>query len=231
LQKIQQTVGSKNKLKRFKENDTFGNVFQPTREEVVTDQFSLKGKWNQDYFKNNNPIVLELGCGKGEYSVGLAEKYPDKNFIGIDLKGARFWRGAKTAVETGLKNVAFIRTQIELINHIFNENEVDEIWITFPDPQIKYKRTKHRMTNSQFLKLYKKVLKPEGVVNLKTDSEFMHGYTLGLLHGEGHEVIYSNHNVYVNEGSPEEVTGLQTFYEKQYLEINKAITYIRFKIK
>jgi tRNA (guanine-N7-)-methyltransferase len=224
-------VGSKNKLKRFKENDTFSNVFQPTREEVVTDQFSLKGKWNQDYFKKNNPIVLELGCGKGEYSVGLAEKFPDKNFIGIDLKGARFWRGAKTAVETGLTNVAFIRTQIELINHIFSENEVDEIWITFPDPQIKYKRTKHRMTNSQFLKLYKKVLKPEGVVNLKTDSEFMHGYTLGLLHGEGHEVIYSNHNVYVNEGSPEEVTGLQTFYEKQYLEINKAITYIRFKIK
>jgi len=224
-------VGSKNKLKRFKENDTFGNVFQPTREQVVTDQFSLKGKWNIDYFKNNNPIVLELGCGKGEYSVGLAEKYPYKNFIGIDLKGARFWRGAKTAVETGLINVAFIRTQIELINHVFNENEVDEIWITFPDPQIKYKRTKHRMTNSQFLKLYKKVLKPEGVINLKTDSEFMHGYTLGLLHGEGHEVIYSNHNVYVNEGSPEEVTGLQTFYEKQYLEINKAITYIRFKIK
>ena len=224
-------MGSKNKLKRFKENDTFGNVFQPTREEVVSDQFSLKGKWNQDYFKNSNPIVLELGCGKGEYSVGLAEKYPDKNFIGIDLKGARFWRGAKTAVETGLKNVAFIRTQIELINHLFNENEVDEIWITFPDPQIKYKRTKHRMTNSEFLKLYKKVLKPEGVINLKTDSEFMHGYTLGLLHGEGHEVIYSNHNVYVNEGSPEEVTSLQTFYEKQYLEINKAITYIRFKIK
>jgi tRNA (guanine-N7-)-methyltransferase len=224
-------VGSKNKLKRFKENDTFGNVFQPTREEVVSGQFPLRGKWNQDYFKNINPIVLELGCGKGEYSVGLAEKYPNKNFIGIDLKGARFWRGAKTAVETGLKNVAFIRTQIELINHIFDENEVDEIWITFPDPQIKYKRTKHRMTNSQFLKLYKKVLKPEGVINLKTDSEFMHGYTLGLLHGEGHEVIYSNHNVYVNEGSPEEVTSLQTFYEKQYLEINKAITYIRFKIK
>ena len=223
-------MGSKNKLKRFKENDTFGNVFQPTREEVVSDQFSLKGKWNQDYFKNNNPIVLELGCGKGEYSIGLAEKYPNKNFIGIDLKGARFWRGAKTAVETGLKNVAFIRTQIELINHIFNENEVDEIWITFPDPQIKYKRTKHRMTNSEFLKLYKKVLNLEGIINLKTDSEFMHGYTLGLLHGEGHEVIYSNHNVYVNEGSPEEVTGLQTFYEKQYLEINKSITYIRFKI-
>lgn len=231
MQKNTATVGSKNKLKRFKENDTFGIVFQPTREEVVSNLFPLRGKWNQDYFKNNNPIVLELGCGKGEYSVGLADKYPEKNFIGIDLKGARFWRGAKTAVETGMKNVAFIRTQIELINHIFNENEVDEIWITFPDPQIKYKRTKHRMTNSQFLKLYKKVLKPDGVINLKTDSEFMHGYTLGLLHGEGHEVIYSNHNIYVNEGSPEEVTSLQTFYEKQYLEINKAITYIRFKIK
>jgi tRNA (guanine-N7-)-methyltransferase len=224
-------VGSKNKLKRFKENETFSNVFQPTREELITNQFLLKGKWNQDYFKNNKPIVLELGCGKGEYSVGLAEKYPEKNFIGIDLKGARFWRGAKTAIETGLKNVAFIRAQIELINYIFNENEVDEIWITFPDPQIKYKRTKHRMTNSNFLKLYKKVLKPDGVVNLKTDSEFMHGYTLGLLHGEGHEVIYSNHNVYVNEGSPDEVTSLQTFYEKQYLKINKAITFIRFKIK
>lgn len=224
-------MGSKNKLKRFKENETFSNVFQPTREELITNQFLLKGKWNQDYFKNNKPIVLELGCGKGEYSVGLAEKYPEKNFIGIDLKGARFWRGAITAIETGLKNVAFIRAQIELINYIFNENEVDEIWITFPDPQIKYKRTKHRMTNSNFLKLYKKVLKPDGVVNLKTDSEFMHGYTLGLLHGEGHEVIYSNHNVYVNEGSPEEVTSLQTFYEKQYLKINKAITFIRFKIK
>jgi tRNA (guanine-N7-)-methyltransferase len=223
-------VGSKNKLKRFKENETFSQVFQPTREEVVGNLFSLRGKWNTDFFKNNNPIILELGCGKGEYSVGLAQKYPDKNFIGIDIKGARFWRGAKTAVETGLENVAFVRTQIELINHIFVENEVDEIWITFPDPQIKYKRTKHRMTNSQFLQLYKKILKKDGVVHLKTDSEFMHGYTLGLLHGEGHDVLYANHNVYVNEGSPAEVTDLQTFYEKQYLEINKAITYIRFKI-
>jgi tRNA (guanine-N7-)-methyltransferase len=224
-------VGSKNKLKRFKENETFNNVFQPTREEVVGELFPLKGKWNKDFFKNDNQLVLELGCGKGEYSVGLAEKYPNKNFIGIDIKGARFWRGAKTAVETGLHNVAFIRTQIELINHIFTENEVDEIWITFPDPQIKYKRTKHRMTNSEFLQLYKKILKKDGVVNLKTDSEFMHGYTLGLLHGEGHEVLYANHNIYVNEGSPEEVTAFQTFYEKQYLETNKAITYIRFKIK
>jgi len=224
-------VGSKNKLKRFKENETFTNVFQPTREEVVGDQFPLKGKWSSDFFKNDNPIVLELGCGKGEYSVGLAERFPEKNFIGIDIKGARFWRGAKTAVESGMNNVAFVRTQIELINHIFAENEVSEIWITFPDPQIKYKRTKHRMTNAEFLERYKKILKPSGLMHLKTDSEFMHGYTLGLLHGLDHEVIYANHNIYKNEGAPAEVTGIQTFYESQYLEVNKPITYIKFRIK
>ena len=224
-------VGSKNKLKRFKENETFENVFQPTREEVVGGAFPLKGKWNSDFFKNNNPIIVELGCGKGEYSIGLAKRNPNANYIGIDIKGARFWRGAKTAVDSELPNVAFIRTQIELLDFIFENQEVDEFWITFPDPQIKYKRTKHRMTNSEFLQLYKKILKPDGVVNLKTDSEFMHGYTLGVLHGEGHEVLYANHNVYKNEGSPSEVTEIQTFYENQYLEVNKAITYIRFKIK
>ena len=224
-------VGSKNKLKRFSENETFTNVFQPTREEVVGNEFPLRGKWNSEFFKNDNPIVLELGCGKGEYSVGLAERFPEKNFIGIDIKGARFWRGAKTAVETGMNNVAFVRTQIELINHIFAENEVSEIWITFPDPQIKYKRTKHRMTNAEFLERYKKILKPSGLMHLKTDSEFMHGYTLGLLHGLGHEVIYANHNIYKNEGAPAEVTGIQTFYESQYLEVNKPITYIKFRIK
>lgn len=175
--------------------------------------------------------MLELGCGKGEYTVGLAKKYPNKNFLGIDIKGARFWRGAKTAEEDGMNNVGFLRTQIELVEHAFAPNEVDEIWITFPDPQIKYKRTKHRMTNSQFLKKYKNILKPNGIVNLKTDSEFMHGYTLGLLHGEGHEVLYANNDVYRQEGSPEEVINIQTFYERQYLVQNKPITYIRFKIK
>ncbi len=224
-------MGSKNKLKRFKENETFENVFQPTREEVVGGDFPLKGKWNSDFFKNDHPIIVELGCGKGEYTIGLAEKNPNVNYIGIDVKGARFWRGAKTAVDSGMKNTAFVRTQIELLDFIFDDHEVAEIWITFPDPQIKYKRTKHRMTNSEFLQLYKKILVADGCVNLKTDSEFMHGYTLGLLHGEGHEVLYANHNVYKNEGSPSEVTGIQTFYEKQYLEVNKAITYIRFKIK
>jgi tRNA (guanine-N7-)-methyltransferase len=224
-------VGSKNKLKRFRENESFSNVVQPTREEVVEGKFPLKGKWSSELFKNDKPVVLELGCGKGEYSVALAQAYPEKNFIGIDIKGARFWRGAKTALEEGLQNVAFLRSQIELVDLLFSENEVDEIWITFPDPQIKYKRTKHRMTNSEFLQKYKKILKPGGLVNLKTDSEFMHGYTLGLLHGEGHEVVQANHNVYKNEYSPKEVTGIQTFYEKQYLEQGKPITYIQFRIK
>ena len=224
-------MGSKNKLRRFRENETFGNVLQPTREEAIAGTFNLKGKWNSDFFKNDNPIVLELGCGKGEYSVGLAERYPDANFIGIDIKGARFWRGAKTAVEDGLHNVAFLRTQIELIENFFADGEVSEIWITFPDPQIKYKRTKHRLTNAEFLERYKKILKADGVVNLKTDSEFMHGYTLGLLHGAGHEVLYANHNVYHNAGAPEIVTAIQTFYEAQYLEKDKPITYIKFKIK
>jgi len=224
-------VGSKNKLKRFKENETFSNVIQPTREEITNKEFHLKGKWAKEFFKNDLPIVLELGCGKGEYSVGLAKMYPEKNFLGIDIKGARFWRGAKTAVEEEMNNVGFLRTQIELIDLIFAENEVDEIWITFPDPQIKYKRTKHRLTNTEFLQKYKKILKPDGVVNLKTDSEFMHGYTLGLLHGEGHEILHANHDVYKNEYSPEEVIGIQTFYENQYLEENKRITYIKFRVK
>lgn len=223
-------MGSKNKLKRFKENETFANVFQPKRDELLSGTFSLKGHWNSSFFKNDNPLVLELGCGKGEYSIGLAKKYPNKNFIGIDIKGARFWKGAKTAVEESISNVAFLRTQIELIEFAFAKDEIDEIWITFPDPQIKYKRTKHRMTNIEFLERYKKILKPDGIMNLKTDSEFMHGYTLGLLHGAGHEVLYANHNVYKQEGSPEEVTGIQTFYEQQFLDQNKPITYIRFKI-
>ncbi len=224
-------MGSKNKLKRFRENETFDNVVQPSREELLNGSFPLKGKWNRDFFKNENPIVLELGCGKGEYSVALAQEHPEKNFIGIDIKGARFWRGAKTALEEDLENVAFIRSQIELVDDLFAENEVDEIWITFPDPQIKYKRTKHRLTNSEFLQKYRKILKPDGVVNLKTDSEFMHGYTLGLLHGEGHEILQANHDVYKNEYSPKEVIGIQTFYEKQYLEQGKPITYIQFRIK
>lgn len=224
-------VGSKNKLKRFRENETFANVLQPSREELICEKFPLKGKWNEAYFKNENPIVLELGCGKGEYSIGLAKKFPNKNFIGIDIKGARFWRGAKTAMEENIPNVAFLRSQIELIEHCFAKGEVSEIWITFPDPQIKYKRTKHRLTNNDFLQKYNEILTENGYIHLKTDSEFMHGYTLGLLHGLGHEVLYANHNIYKSDGVPEEVTDIQTFYEQFYLSQNKPITYIRFRLK
>ncbi len=223
-------MGSKNKLKRFRENDTFNHVFQPTREELVNNNFAMKGQWRNTFFKNENPIVLELGCGKGEYTVELAKRDSNKNFIGIDIKGARFWRGAKTALENHMSNVAFIRTQIELIESVFASNEIDEIWITFPDPQIKYKRTKHRLTHQAFLDRYKTILKHDGLIHLKTDSEFMHGYTLGLLHGLGHEIQYSNHDVYRQEGSPDEVTSIQTFYESTYLAQGKAITYLRFKL-
>lgn len=222
-------LGSKNKLKRFQENSTFRNVIQPGREEIISGRFSHKGQWNM-HFGNDNPLVLELGCGKGEYTLGLAKRYPDKNFIGVDIKGARFWRGAKTALEEELPNVAFLRIQIELIDLAFSRHEISEIWITFPDPQIKFKRTKHRLTNSDFLIKYGQILKKTGVVHLKTDSEFLHGYTIGLLQGSGYDIIYSNHDIYTNEGSPEEVTGIQTFYEKQYLETGKAITYLKFRI-
>ncbi|MFD1315323.1 tRNA (guanosine(46)-N7)-methyltransferase TrmB [Namhaeicola litoreus] len=220
-------MGSKNKLKRFKENESFPNVIQPTREEVL-ENFEYKGNWNT-LFNNDNPIVLELGCGKGEYSIALAKKYPNKNFIGIDIKGARFWRGAKTALEEKIENVLFLRTQIELLASIFEENEVSEIWITFPDPQIKYRRTKHRLVNPDFLRMYQKVLNKQGQVHLKTDSEFLHGYLLGVLQEGKHHIDYAHHDVYNSSGAPEEVTSVQTFYEKQYLEQKKRITYVRFK--
>lgn len=222
-------MGSKNKLKRFKENESFENVIQPDRDEVLHG-FSLKGKWHS-YFKNDNPIVLELGCGKGEYSVALAQNNPQKNFIGIDIKGARFWRGAKTAIEENLNNVAFLRTQIELIDHCFAAEEISEIWITFPDPQIKYKRTKHRLVTKPFLEKYQRLLKSDGLVHLKTDSEFLHGYLLGLLHEGKHEVLYAHHDIYNSTSPPFDATAIQTFYEKQYLDKNKAITYIKFRTR
>ena len=174
-------MGSKNKLKRFKENISFKNVIQPTREELIDNDFEYKGKWNELFFNNNNPIVIELGCGKGEYSVELAKLYPEINFIGIDIKGARFWRGAKIATDNEIANVAFVRSQIELVDKIFSRNEISEIWITFPDPQIKFKREKHRLINLNFIELYSKILVPNGIINLKTDSEFLHGYILGLI--------------------------------------------------
>lgn len=223
----------KNKIARFEENKILPNVIQPTRAEAL-EGFHLKGKWHQEVFRNSNPIVLELGCGKGEYTVGLAKAFPDKNFIGIDIKGARFWFGAKEAVECNLKNVAFLRTQIELVDYFFAENEVDEIWITFPDPQIKYRRTKHRMTHPDFLERYKKILKPGGIIHLKTDSEFLHGFTLGLLQGAGYEIITAHHDIY---GAPEYEPGtpllreIKTYYEELFSSKGKTITYIKFRIK
>jgi len=226
-------MGKKNKLARFAENKTLPNVFQPTRDEALA-EFPLKGKWRQEVFKNENPIVLELGCGKGEYSVGLGKAFPEKNFIGVDIKGARFWFGAKDALENNLQNVAFLRTQIELIDRFFAEDEVDEIWITFPDPQIKYRRTKHRMTHPDFLERYKKILKKDGIMHLKTDSEFLHGYTLGLLQGLGHEIVSAHHDIY---GAPEYdpdtalLREIKTYYEGLFEAKGKTITYIKFKIK
>ncbi len=222
-------MGSKNKLKRFRENETFPNVIQPGREDVLKGNFAHRGKWG-DFFGNSHPLVLELGCGKGEYTLGLARMFPKRNYIGIDIKGARFWRGAKTALEEKLDQVAFLRTQIELIDQLFDPGEVSEIWITFPDPQIKYKRTKHRLINEAFLQKYQTILKKGGVLHLKTDSEFLHGYALGLLHGLKHEVLYSNHNIYQNSGSPPEALEIQTFYENQYLEEDKPITYLKFRL-
>lgn len=220
-------MGSKNKLKRFKENESFSNVVQPTREQLLDNQFEHRGTWAA-FFGNNNPIVVELGCGKGEYTVGLARKNPDLNYIGIDIKGARFWRGAKTAVEESLKNVAFIRTQIELIGSVFATDEVSAIWITFPDPQFKYKRKHHRLTNPQFLRRYQRVLKPAGFVHLKTDSAFLHGYTLGLLDGWQIKPEMAHHDIYQYVHAPEDVISIQTFYEQQYREQGIPITYIKF---
>ncbi len=222
-------MGSKNKLKRFKENEIFPNVIQPELSTVQKDSFFLKGKWKSDFFKNDNPIVLELGCGKGEYTVNLAQKNPHRNFIGIDIKGSRLWRGAKTALEKDLKNTAFLRTQIEFITACFSEGEVDEIWITFPDPQIKFKRRKHRLTRPNLLTDYKKIMKKGGTLHLKTDSEFLFGYTLATVDQIG-KIIYAHHDIYNNSDAPREATAIQTFYEKQFLDQNKPITYIEFNL-
>ena len=222
-------MGSKNKLKRFIENESFDNVIQPSRDDLMKFNFVFRGKWKKKVFKNSNPIVLELGCGKGEYTVNLAKLNPHKNYIGIDIKGARFWRGAKTATEEKLENVFFLRTQIELLDFIFEKNEIDEIWLTFPDPQIKFQRRKHRLTNTKFLSIYKNILNDSGIIHLKTDSEFLHGYTLGKLEEMSINPIVSNHDIYKNSNAPVEAIQIQTHYEKIYLNEGKKITYLNFK--
>lgn len=218
----------KNKLARFAENETFANLFQLTYEQITKEGFALKGKWNEDFFKNDNPIVLELGCGKGEYTVGLAKKYPNKNFIGIDIKGARLWRGCKTSNEDKMTNVAFVRTHIQMIESYFAENEVSEIWITFPDPQLK--KPNKRLTCERFLSLYKNILKSEGIVHLKTDSQELYEFTKDeVLIPTKREILYNTNDLY-NSDFKEDVIEIQTFYESMYLKIGKPITYLKFKL-
>ena len=220
----------KDKLRKFRENEEMHNVVQPTTEEAING-LHLKTHWSKKQFGNNQGIVLELGCGKGEYTVEMARRCPEKNHIGVDIKGARLWRGAKSATEEGLDNVAFLRTRIDFIENCFGENEVEEIWITFPDPQIKYKRAKHRLTHPEYLLKYAKLLKPGGTVNLKCDSEYLHGYTHGIIQMLGLEIEESYHDIYAqiqpNEGILFDVI---THYERIWLNQGKAITYLRFKL-
>ncbi|MBK8807663.1 MAG: tRNA (guanosine(46)-N7)-methyltransferase TrmB [Bacteroidales bacterium] len=222
-------MSAKNKLKRFAENASFHNVIQPTFQEVIDDSIELKGKWREQFFKNSNPIVVELGCGKGEYTINLARKYPDRNFIGIDIKGARFWRGAKTAIEENLPNVAFIRTQIEFIDAFFALDELDEVWITFPDPQLKRKRAKKRLTAPYFLNKYKHIVKSSGLVHLKTDSSELHTYTIRLLEHNKQAFLLCTNDLYNSPVLNEELS-IKTAYEKEYLKQGKAITYISFSL-
>jgi tRNA (guanine-N7-)-methyltransferase len=218
----------KNKLQRFAENLTFDNFFQPTYDEISTGYF-LKGKWASDFFKNNNPIVLELGCGKGEYSVGLARRYPDKNFIGLDIKGARMWRGCKTSVDEHIQNIAFLRTRIELIEHYFAENEISEIWITFPDPQPRRIKENKRLTSPAFLKRYASILKTDGIIHLKTDAFLLYFYTIEIIKENNHHILISTDDLY-HSGIEDDVMGIQTFYEQFFLAQGKKINYIKFQL-
>lgn len=223
----------KDKIRRFQENETFTCMVQPLFEEIFGKDYKLKGRWREDFFKNNNPIVLELGCGRGEYTVGLAQRNPDKNFIGIDVKGARMWRGGRTATDEGMNNVGFIRTRIEFITSFFAKDEIDEIWITFPDPQLNKKRVKKRLTGAPFLTMYSSFLKPEGTVNLKTDSNHLHLYTKEVIKVNNLNCLVASDNIYnAPKGAiHEEVTALKTTYEARYLAENKPITYLKFHIK
>lgn len=220
-------MSSKNKLQRFEENETFPNLFQFNYEKLQQSRFPLKGKWASDFFGNNNPILLELGCGKGEYTVGLASKYPEKNFIGVDIKGARLWRGLRNAKERSLSNVAFIRTRIELINFFFDYQEVAEIWITFPDPQPQKSRMRKRLTHPEFLKRYRQFLKPSGLIHLKTDSDLLYQYTREVIQENHLNLFYDTNDLYATADEIE-VKLIRTFYEQMWLNQGLTIKYLRF---
>lgn len=215
----------KNKLAKFAEMETFDHVIQVPFSQLSNNEFNLKGNWNKEFFKNNHPIVLELGCGKGEYTVGLARLFPEMNFIGIDIKGSRMWKGAKEIHFHGLKNAGLLRTNIELLSLFFAENEVAEIWITFPDPQMK--RARKRLTSTRFMELYCKFLKPGGLVHLKTDSGFLFQYTSAMIKENRFEVIHETDNLY-DSGIANEILGIKTFYEQQWLGRGMKIKYLKF---
>ncbi len=218
---------SKNKLAKFEEMKGFEHVVQAPYKAIKNNDFHLKGRWRENFFGNNNPIILELGCGKGEYSVEMAEKHPDKNFLGVDIKGARLWKGAKIAQEKGLGNVGFLRTNIEIIGQFFGPEEVDEIWLTFPDPQMK--KTRKRLTSTIFLKKYMPFLKKEGIIHLKTDSQFQYSYTCALAHLNGFEILAETDNLYQSD-IQNNTLRIKTFYEKQWLSRGIPIKYLAFRL-
>ena len=220
---------SKNKLQKFREMETFPHVFQHpvSIQGGGTKPFPLKGKWNS-FFQNQHPITLELGCGKGEYTVALAQLFPDQNFIGIDIKGARMWRGAKESLQKELKNVAFIRTDIEFIPFFFDENEVSEIWLTFPDPQMK--KVKKRLTSTRFMQLYKQFLIPNGVIHLKTDSPFLYTYTSEMIHVNKLNLNFKTYDLYHSDVFYDKILSIKTFYEQQWIDRGLTIKYIKFQL-
>ncbi|MEQ8624728.1 MAG: tRNA (guanosine(46)-N7)-methyltransferase TrmB [Vicingaceae bacterium] len=227
-------MAGKRKLEHFSEMKAFPNVFEPETEEVFRTNYHMMGNWHKEFFKNDRPIILELGCGKGEYTLGMARKFPKANFIGIDIKGARMWRGSKTALEEKLENVAFLRTRIEFIENCFAKNEIDEVWITFPDPQEKDRREKKRLTGPLFIERYKKFLKPEGLIHLKTDSAFFYDFSLEECKKNGYEVLLATDNLY-QEGinhldeDMREILSIKTHYEKIFTEKGHQIHYLKFK--
>jgi len=219
----------KNKLRKFEDMAGYPHVFQyPYALLQAVGGCPLRGRWNQEVFKNDHPLVLELGCGRGEYTVGLGRLYPAKNIIGIDIKGARMWAGAKESMETGMKNVAFLRTNIELIDNFFAPDEVSEIWLTFPDPQMK--KAGKRLTSTRFMKLYGKILSENGLVHLKTDSNFMYAYTVEMIKANRYPVQVCTDNLY-QPGLADEILSIRTCYEQQWLDRGLHIKYIRFIIE
>ena len=218
----------KKNLAHFAENLTFKHLFQYPYPDY-SKAFHLKGMWNREYFGNTNPITIELGCGKGEYTVNLAMAYPERNFIGLDIKGARLWKGCKLVQEHQLKNVAFIRSRVEYIDYFFSSKEIDEIWLTFPDPQPTTRRIRKRLTSPALLDSYRKILVPGGIIHLKTDNEGFYTYTLQVIEEQGHQLLFSSQDIYGIEES-HLATSIQTFYENIYRKEGIPIKYLEFKL-